>query len=105
MRFRSWKKNYWVYRSIGSEIETWGGDFSWAEIQSIYADPVVPANPFICGIVKFDSDHDTNDDYVDEYEYGIIADTPTTVRSFCQARWKGQNYSGYVSKGDCQVTL
>ena len=107
MRFRSWKKNYGFYRSIGTEIETWGGDFSRAEIQSLYADPVLGGNPFVCNIVKRDSDHDTNDDYVDEYEYsyGVPPRIPSTVRSFCQARWKGQNFGGTVSKGDCQTFL
>ena len=37
LRFRSWKKNYGFYRSIGTEIETWGADFTQAEIQSLYA--------------------------------------------------------------------
>jgi hypothetical protein len=108
MRFRSWKKNYGFYKSIGTEIETWGGDFQRAEIQSIYADPVVPnTNPFICAIVKRDSDSDTNDDYVDEYEYsfGLATLIPSTVRSFCQANWKGQLWGGTVTKGDCQTFL
>lgn len=105
MRFRSWKKNYIFYRSIGSEIETWGGNFSSASIQSQYADPVVPSNPFVCGITKTDSDSDTNDDYVDEYEVGVFANPAGSVRSFCQARWKNQNYGGTVSKGDCQLFL
>lgn len=105
LRFRSWKKNYVVYRSIGTEIETWGGNFTSARIESQYADPVVPSNPFICGITKRDSDSDTNDDYVDEYEVGVFANPAGTVRSFCQARWKNQNFSGTVSKGDCQVML
>jgi len=107
MRFRSWKKNYGFYRSIGSEIETWGGDFSRAEIQSIYADPVLGGNPFICHIVKRDSDSDRNDDYVDEYEYsyGLPPRMPSTVRSFCQANWKGQQWGGTISKGDCQTFL
>lgn len=102
MRFRSWKTNYVFYKSIGTEIETWGGDFSRAAIQSTYADPVLDTNPFFCFIVKFDSDSDTNDDYVDEYEslYGS-GSLPSTVRSYCEARWKGQLYSGTVSKGDC----
>jgi hypothetical protein len=105
MRFRSWKKNYGVYRSIGTEIETWYSNFVWAEIQSTYADPVLPQNPFICHIVRIDSDHDTNDDYVDEYEYAWLASIPSTVRSFCQALWKGQVYGGTVSKGSCQTFL
>lgn len=108
MRFRSWKKNYGFYRSIGTEIETWGGDFSRAEIQSMYADPVLgEQNPFICHIVKRDSDSDRNDDYVDEYEYsyGLPPRIPSTVRSFCQATWKGQQWGGTVGKGDCQTFL
>jgi hypothetical protein len=105
LRFRSWKKNYWVYRSIGTEIETWGGDFTRAEIQSMYADPVLGGNPFVCAVVKRDADSDTNDDYVDEYEYGVLAKTPSSVRSFCQARWKGENFGGTVGKGDCQTFL
>lgn len=102
MRFRSWKNNYLIYKSIGTEIETWRGDFSRAEIQSVYTDPIVPTDPFICGIVKSDSDSDTNDDYVDEYEYSINAPIPSSVRSYCTAQWKGQFYSGTVSKGDCE---
>lgn len=105
MRFRSWKKNYVFYRSIGTEIETWGGNFNSASIQSQYADPVVPSNPFICGITKRDSDSDTNDDYVDEYEVGVFANPAATVRSYCEARWKGQTHAGTVWKGDCQVLL
>jgi hypothetical protein len=108
MRFRSWKKNYGFYRSIGSEIETWGGDFNRAEIQSMYADPVLGGqNPFICAIVKRDSDSDRNDDYVDEYEYsyGLPPRIPNSVRSFCQARWKNQQWGGTVGKGDCQTFL
>ena len=105
MRFRSWKSNYVVYKSIGSEIETWGHDFSSASIRSTYADPVVPNSPFICGIVKTDSDSDSNDDYVDEYEWAVNGPLPSTVRSFCEARWFGQLFSGSVSKGDCTTFL
>jgi hypothetical protein len=103
MKFRSWKKNWGVYQSIGTEIETWGGDFEYASIHSQYSDPVVPSDPFICGIVKDDSDSDTSDDYVDEYEYAWNASVPSTVRSHCEARWKGRSYSGDVSRGDCVV--
>jgi|KBSMisStandDraft_5_1062788.scaffolds.fasta_scaffold133271_1 hypothetical protein len=108
LRFHSWKKNYGFYRSIGTEIETWGADFIRAEIQSLYADPVVGSqNPFVCGIVKRDSDSDSNDDYVDEYEYsyGAPPRIPSSVRSNCLANWKGQRWGGVVSKGDCQSFL
>jgi hypothetical protein len=77
MRFRSWKTNYVFYRSIGTEIETWGGKFNSAWIESMYADPVVPSNPFVCGITKRDSYSDTNDDYVDEYrDRGVLRTLP-----------------------------
>jgi hypothetical protein len=105
LRFRSWKTNYYVYRSIGTEIETWGGDFSSASIQSMYADPVVPNNPFVCGITKRDSDSDTNDDYVDEYEVGVFASPAGSVRSTCSAQWKGRPWGGIVSKGACEQYL
>jgi hypothetical protein len=105
MRFRSWKHSYVLYKSIGSEIETWGHDFSSASIRSTYADPVVSSNPFICAIVKTDSDSDTNDDYVDEYEWAVNASPASTVSSFCQARWFDQTWGGNVSKGDCATFL
>jgi hypothetical protein len=105
MRFRSWKKNYFVYRSIGSEIETWGRDFSSARIESMYADPVVSNDPFVCGITKVDSDSDTTDDYVDEYEVGIFASPAGSVRSVCSAVWSGRPWGGTIQKGDCQLFI
>lgn len=105
MRFRSWKTNYVFYRSIGSEIETWGGNFTSARIESMYADPIVGGNPFICGVTKRDSDSDTNDDYVDEYETGVFANPASSVRSFCTALWKGQTKGGTVGKGSCTTFI
>jgi hypothetical protein len=105
MRFRSWKTNYIFYRSIGTEIETWGGNFTSASIESMYADPIVSGNPFVCGVTKRDSDSDTNDDYVDEYETGVFANPASTVQSFCTALWKGQTKGGTVRKGSCTMFL
>jgi hypothetical protein len=105
MRFRSWKRNYIFYRSIGTDIETWGGKFNSASIESMYADPIIGGNPFVCGITKRDRDSDTNDDYVDEYEAGVFANPATSVRSQCRARWKNQDWGGTVGKGDCQQFL
>lgn len=102
MRFRAFRKrHYQIFTKIGSEIETWQSDFNSATIDSVYADPVIPSNPYICGIVKRDVDTDTNDDYVDEYEWGT--DPPSTVRSYCEARWRGRDYDGSVMKGDCTI--
>jgi hypothetical protein len=39
MRFRAFKKNYWVSWKMGADIETWSGDFTRAEIQSDYGEP------------------------------------------------------------------
>jgi hypothetical protein len=88
MRFRAWKRTgpYW---SMGAEIETWGEDFQEAQIESRYLDTVVGQT---CAAVKFDSDHDTNDDYLDEYEWGVNAPQPLRVISVCTARWKGQDF-------------
>ena len=55
----------------------------------------------VCHAARYDSDSDTNDNYVDEYEWGINSPAPNGVKSLCTATWQGSNYSGYVSKGDC----
>jgi hypothetical protein len=88
MRFRAWKKSG-LYWSMGAEIETWGEDFQEARIESRYLDTFVGQT---CAAVKFDSDHDTNDDYLDEYEWGVNAPQPLRVVSLCTARWKGEDF-------------
>jgi hypothetical protein len=105
MKFRSWKKNYFFYSSIGSEIETWGRDFNSARIESMYAEPVVTNHPFVCGVTKVDFDSDTNDDYVDEYEVGVFATPASSVRSICTAVWSGRQWGGTIQKGDCQLFI
>ena len=96
MRFKAWKKSRFLYWSMGAEIETWGGDFRTARIESRYLDRV---GGNICAVVKTDSDSDSNDDYVDEYEWGVSAPQPTRVVSFCTADWKNQTFSGQVEAG------
>jgi hypothetical protein len=99
MQFKAWKKSgfYW---SMGAEIETWGEDFQEARIESRYLDTVVAQT---CAAVKFDSDDDTDDDYLDEYEWGINAPQPLRVISLCTARWKGENFgpSQVEAGADC----
>ena len=102
MRFRAFKKNYWVGWKMGADIETWNGDFTRAEIQSDYG---YPAWDNVCAVAKHDSDSDTNDDYVDEYEWGVASNAPTGVRSICTATWKGSTYSRVVTKGGCDYWL
>jgi hypothetical protein len=89
MRFRAWKKNLALYWSMGAEIETWGRDFERARIESRYLDTVVGQT---CAAVKVDSDSDTNDDYLDEYEWGVNAPQPLRVVSICTARWEADDF-------------
>lgn len=96
LRFKAWRKNYLFYWSMGAEIETWGGDFKSARIESTYIDTFFAQT---CFIVKRDSDSDTNDDYVDEYEWGVNAPQPKRVESFCSALFKGQQFGGRVEAG------
>jgi hypothetical protein len=103
MRFKAWKKSSFFYWSMGAEIETWGGDFDTAQINSTYLDTFL-GNPGLCKVVDTDSDSDSDDDYVDEYEWGVNAPQPLRVISFCEASWKGAIFSGVVEAGpDCFV--
>lgn len=96
IRFKAWKKNYRFYWSMGAEIETWGGNFTSASIESTYIDTFFAQT---CFVVKRDSDSDTNDDYVDEYEWGVNAPQPKRVESVCRAQFKGQGFVGRVEAG------
>jgi len=96
LRFKAWKKSYVVYWSMGAEVETWGHDFDSARIESRYLDTVTGS---FCAAVKFDSDSDTDDDYVDEYEWGVNAPQPLRVVSNCGANWHGQVFGGQVAAG------
>ncbi len=99
LRFKAWKKRYALYWSMGAEIETWGHDFDSARIESRY---LVTISGQFCTTVKVDSDHDTDDDYVDEYEWGVNAPQPRRVVSNCFADWHGQRFDGQVTAGpDC----
>jgi hypothetical protein len=89
MRFRAFKNTGLVHWKMGAEIETWGEHFQEARIESRYLDTVVGQT---CAVVKTDSDHDTNDDYLSEYEWGIKAPQPLRVKSVCTARWKGEDF-------------
>jgi len=96
LRFKAWKKSYGIYWSMGAEVETWGHDFDSARIESRYLDTFIGQT---CAAVKFDSDDDTNDDYLDEYEWGVNAPQPLRVVSNCSADWHGERFGGQVSAG------
>jgi hypothetical protein len=96
IRFKAWKKSSFFYWSMGAEIETWGGKFKTARIDSRYIDTFYAQT---CFVVKTDSDSDTNDDYVDEYEWGVHSSQPIRVESVCNAEFKGQRFTGNVQAG------
>lgn len=97
LRFKAWRKRYVFYWSMGAEVETWGHDFDSARIESRYLDTVVGQ---VCSAVKIDSDSDTDDDYVDEYEWGVNAPQPLRVVSNCSADWHGERFGGQVAAGE-----
>jgi hypothetical protein len=97
LRFKAWKKNRFLYWSMGAEVETWNHDFTSARIDSRYLDTFVGQT---CAVVKVDSDSDTNDDYLDEYEWGINAPQPLRVVSLCTAQWKGRHFAAQVEAGE-----
>jgi hypothetical protein len=96
IRFKAWKKNYRFYWSMGAEVETFVGNFTSAGIDSRYIDTFYAQT---CFVVKIDSDSDTNDDYVDEYEWGVNAPQPIRVESVCNALYRCQRFVGNVQAG------
>jgi hypothetical protein len=96
LRFKAWKKSVFLYWSMGAEVETWGHDFTSATIESTY---LAKVGEGLCAVVKVDSDSDSNDDYVDEYEWGVNAPQPLRVVSRCSATWHGVGFSGQVEAG------
>jgi hypothetical protein len=100
MRFRAFRKSYFVYIKMGADIETWGQDFRRASISSTYGSFVSGLSQ--CFAVGSDSDSDTNDDYVDEYEWflgGGVESGFDGVRSSCVATWHDRVYPGTVEYG------
>jgi hypothetical protein len=101
MRFRAFDRSYFVYEKIGAEIETWGHDFRSASISSRYGRFLDEAHGH-CFTLHTDSDSDTNDDYVDEYEWflgGGVSSGYDGVRSSCVANWHDRTHSGVVALG------
>jgi hypothetical protein len=96
IRVRAFRRNYGIGWKAGADIQTWGGNFTRATVDSQYGENIFGN---YCGVVKTDSDTDTNDDYVDEYEWGISSRMPSGVRSTGTILWKGVTYSRVVQSG------
>jgi len=96
IRFRAYRKSNWLYWSMGAEIDTFGPDFEAAIINSRYYQEFYAQ---VCVVQKYDSDSDSNDDFLDEYEWGINAPQPIRVEALCRAQWQGKRISAVVSAG------
>jgi hypothetical protein len=96
MRFRTFRHNRGLWKSLGCEIETWGGSdahFKSARIDSWYGWAAIGC----CTYAKYDNDSDTNDDFVDEYEVATFgASLPDGVNSYCTANWRNTQKDGRV---------
>jgi hypothetical protein len=96
LTFHAWKKSF-GYWSMGAEIEVSGTDtdFEFAHIVSKYFMSVTSP----CMLVKEDQDSDRDDDYLDEYEWGINAQQPERVASLCRAQWHHARFADVVTAG------
>jgi hypothetical protein len=87
------------YWNMGARVATLGEDFQRADIHSRYYMPAVAQT---CALI-YDNDHDSNDDEMDEYEWGINAEKPRRVEALCRVQWHGVRLSGVVFAGEaCQ---
>lgn len=92
-----------LYRRLGVRIRARGTPFERAAIDSKYLSPSYAG---LC-TVEYDSDHDANDDELEESKYGLGppgAAFPTRVQSLCRAQWKHERFSDIVSLGPaCEI--
>jgi hypothetical protein len=103
MRFRAWSKYYeYIFKwTEGTDIETWGRDFKNASIVTKYG--AYGNSAAQCKVTMTDSDGDTNDDYLDEYEYGFNPyNRPFGHLSMCYAEWNNGLFSESVCEGCTQ---
>jgi len=98
VRFHAWNDDDWLQWSMGASISTTGHDFVRAQIDSRY---YFTAYAQVC-TVYYDSDHDANDDYMQQSEdgYGLISEKPHRVESLCRVQWNGHRLAGIVVNGD-----
>lgn len=96
MSFRSYKENSWGIWEMGTKIMTFGQNFEAAIINSRY---IGEGYGQTCG-VEYGQDSDTQDNFLDEYEWGIFAPQPKRVMSLCRVQWNDRRISGVVSAGE-----
>ena len=94
--FSSYKDSSWPYYEIGTKIRTYGLNFQAAIINSRY---IQSAFNQVCAVGRIDSDEDFNDNYLDEYEWGIGSHPYPRVESLSRAQWNSKRISGVTSVG------
>lgn len=97
LSFRAYKESTLNYWEMGTEIKTIGINFEAAIINSRYFGEAYAQT---CAVQKYDEDSDTNDNYLDEYEWGFFAPQPKRIESLCRVQWNDRRISGIVSAGD-----
>src|SRR5262245_61361809 len=99
LNFHAFKKHTIVkYWSMGGKISVYNtnANFQAADIVSHYYMSV--DSP--CQVVKVGHDSDRNDDYVDQYEWGINAPQPERAAVLCRAQWHHEQVADAVTAGE-----
>ncbi|WP_411700456.1 hypothetical protein [Conyzicola sp.] len=91
----SGRENLWTTDKIGTKITTSGRNFDYANVTSKYYLPSVGQ----LYAAYMDSDGDSNDSYLDEYEWSIVGEMPDRVESLCRVQWHGTRLKGIVQRG------
>lgn len=104
LRFEAFVSTRWfVQKRIGAKVTTRRSRFAFAEINSRYWVPAI--GQFYA--ITADTDHDTNDSYLDEYESKITAGSaaafPERVESLCRAQWRGARHRYVVAHGPANL--
>ena len=99
LSFHAWnrRRTFPPYWSAGAKIFIKGtnADFEFADIRSYYYMSVTsPCEPSV------DGDSDSDDSYLEEYEWGVNAQRPERVASLCRARWHHSQFADVVTAGE-----
>jgi hypothetical protein len=83
---------------MGCSLGTPGTQFVRAQINSRY---YFTAHAQTCAPI-YDQDRGSNDDYMDESEWGTrsVSERPHRIESLCRVQWHDHRFTGVVSTGD-----
>lgn len=97
LTFHAWSRNYLVYWSMGASMTADGTDYDLADILSNYY-MTLPDRP-ACEIVKVGHTTDQDNNYCDEWQWGVNAQQPNRVASLCRAQWNHARFTDVVTAG------